>query len=137
MAANLSFLKKLIKEDFDKKDQNLVGRIALILNPALESITNLMGHGLLISDLNTQVKDLTFEVDSNGIPTHPTSFASTLNGKCSMIIAGRAQNLADSTIYPTGGQSISFSQNNGQITIIHITGLIAGPKWQVRVIAYV
>jgi hypothetical protein len=135
--ANLSFLKRLIKEDFDKKYQELVGKIAFVLNPALAQITNILNHGLLISDLNTQVKDLEITVDSDGVPTTDASFKSGLKGKCGMIQVGRAQATTETGVFPTGGHSVSFVENNGQIIISHITGLPANTRFTVRVIAYV
>jgi hypothetical protein len=137
MAVNLSFLKKLIKEDFASKDQDLISKVAAILNPAVDQIGTLMNHGLGISDLKTQVKDLTLEVDGDGTPTTDISFQSTLTSKCSMMQIGRALNLTDSTIYPEAGFSISFTEKDGQIFIKNVRGLQDGYKWQVRVIAYV
>lgn len=134
---NLSFLKRLIKEDFDKKDQELVSKIASILNPALEQIVGIFNKGLNIGDLNTQNKDIEITVDASGFPINNTSFRSELKGKCSMIICGRAQALGVIGVYPTGGHSISFTELAGQLTINHITGLPADQKFLLRVTAYV
>lgn len=137
MSINLSFLKRLVKEDFSKKDQELIGKVAGVLNPALAQITLILNKGLTISDLNTQTKDLTLQVDADGNPISEVSFASALGGKCGMLQVGRAQNLTDSTVYPSGGHSVSFSEKNGQIIINNITGLPVNYKWLIRVIAYV
>lgn len=137
MAVNTSFLKRLVKEDFSKQDQDLVGKIAFVLNPALQQITNILSHGLAIADLNTQVKDLTVTVDADGFPTTNLTFTSTLAGKCSMIQIGRAQPTTATNVYPTGGHSVSFIDNSGQITISNITGLPANIRFTIRIIAYV
>jgi hypothetical protein len=136
MPANLSFLKRLIKEDFEKKDQELVGKIAFVLNPALQQITNILNHGLTIADLNTQVKDLEITVDSSGFPTTDASFKSTLRGRCSQLTIGRAQ-AVNATVYPTGAPFPSYTEINGQIVINHITGLPADTRFTIRVTAYV
>jgi len=137
MAANLSFLKRLIKEDFDKKDQDLIGKIAFVLNPALAQIVTILNNGLGIADLNTQVKEIDITVDSSGFPINTTSFKSALKGKCSQIICGRAQAVNAAGVYPTGGHSVSFTENNGQITIDHITGLPANQRFTLTLTAYV
>jgi hypothetical protein len=137
MAINLSFLKRLVQEDFEKKDQPLIGKIAFILNPALDQIVRALDHGISVSDLNTLVKDITISVDSTGKPITTTTVANTLSGKCSMILVGRAQNLTNTQIYPTSGHSVSFTLDRDQIIINNITGLTPDDKWSVRLIACV
>jgi len=137
MGINISFLKRLVKEDFEAKYQDLVGQIAFILNPALEQITAILSNGLALSDLNVQVKQITLRVNSDGVPTTDASFQSSLKGRCSVIMIGRALNLTNPTTYPTGGHSVSFTLNNEQIIIKHITGLTPNDQWQITVIACV
>ena len=135
--ANLSFLKRLIKEDFAQKDQDLIGKIAFIFNPAIAQITNILNHGLLISDLNTQVKDIEITVDTDGVPTTETSFQSQLKGRCGAMLVGRAQAVTPATDFPTGGHSVSYREDQGSIIITNITGLPENVKFLVRLIAIV
>jgi hypothetical protein len=137
VAVNLSFLKRLIQEDFDKKDQALIGKIAFILNPALDQITRVLTKGLAIGDLNTMVKDVDIIVDATGNPVSTVSVANDLTSKCTMILVGRAQNVTNPSTYPTSGHSVSFTLDKNQIIINNITGLTAGDKWTVRIIACV
>lgn len=134
---NLGFLKRLIREDFNKDDRDLVDKIASILNPALEQIVIILNKGLAMSDLNTQEKDIELTVDASGFPLNNTSFKYELKSKCRMVMVGRAQAINVNGVYPTGGHSVSFTENGGQITINHITGLPANQKFLLRVIAYV
>ena len=137
MSTNFRFLKQLKKEDFDKKDQTLIAKLGQIFNPAIQQISTIFNHGLKISDLNVQQKTLTFSVDSTGTPVSSTSFTSSLSGNCTMIQVGRAQNITNPTTYPTGGHSVSFTQNGTQIYINNITGLTTSDSWQITLIAYV
>jgi hypothetical protein len=136
MSITTSFLKKLVKEDFDAKDQTLVGKIGFILNPVILQITNVLNKGLAIGNLSTQIKTLLVTVDATGKPSNNLSFESTLNGKCILITVGRAQNLTNATTYPTSAPFITFSENNGQIAIANITGLTANDTWQLTIVAY-
>lgn len=137
MANNISqnFLKRLIKEDFDKKDQDLVGKLGFIINPAVQQIVNILNNGLNIEGLNVQQRNINLQVDKNGNPTTTASFTSSLNGSCTMIIVGRVQNLTSSTTYPTSAPFVSFSQNGTTITINNITGLIPNNNWQITLLA--
>lgn len=136
--AKFGFLKRLVKEDFKKEDQAIIDKIAFILNPALESLTQALSNNLTFEEnLNAQVKELELIVGSNGIPTSSVSFSSTLKGTCKGLMVVRVENLTNSVAYPSGAPFISFSDNAGQITINHITGLTAGNKYRLRVIATV
>lgn len=137
MSVNTSFLKRLIKEDFNTKDQDLIGKLSSVFNPAIDQISRVLNKGLSINDLNTQTKQINITVDVNGIPTNTTTFASTLSGKCSMVIVGKVQNLTNSTTYPSGGVTISFSLDGTQVVINHVTGLNSTDQWQLTLVAYV
>ena len=134
---NLGFLKRLIKEDFDQKDQELIGKVGSILNPALEAITNTLNKGLNLVDLNTQIKDVSVEVNANGLPKSITSFKSDLKGKCSGLVVINAQNLTNTSTYPTTTPFISFGLDGDQIIINHISGLQANNKYTLKVLAIV
>lgn len=137
MPINTSFLKRLIKEDFNQKDQDLVGRISSVFNPAIDQISRILNKGLTISDLNAQVKQFNLSVDSSGNPLTTTSIASTLNSKCNQIVVGKALNLTNPNIHPTSAPFITFSNDGQQIIIINVTGLTSNDKWQLTVTAYV
>ncbi len=140
---NTSFLKRLIKEDFNNKDQDLISKLSSVFNPAIDQISRVLNKGLAVNDLNTQTKTMTIILNEDGTPTTTTTFASTLSGKCSMVFVGRAQNLTNPTTYPTSGVFITYNQSNDTITnsnqviINHVTGLTAGDQWQLTLLACV
>lgn len=136
MALNLSFLKRLIAEDFNKSDQQLIGKLGSIINPALEAITNALNKGLTINDLNMQTKSLTIQVDALGVPTTAALFKSELNGRCNNLWVSRAQNISNNTLL-TSAPFINYSENNGLITITQVLGLPVGTKWLITLVAAV
>lgn len=136
MAIQTSFLKKLVKEDFDQKDQALIGKIGFVLNPVIQQITSVLNKGLSLGNLSDQIKTITVIVDENGIPTNNLVFTSILTSKCIGILVLRAQNLTNPTTYPKSGPFVSFTENSGQIQILNITGLTSGDNWQLSVVAF-
>lgn len=133
--AKLGFLKRLIKEDFKSTEQEMIGKVAFILNPAMEAITNALTSGLTIEDnFNGNVKEIVVTVDAAGLPTSSTSFKSGLKLPVKNLIVTRAINLSNSTAYPTSHPFINFTDNGGQITINQVSGLQANNKYQLRVI---
>jgi hypothetical protein len=132
--AKFNFLKRLITEDFNEDDQELIGKVASILNPAFEAITNALNNNLTLADnFNAQVKEITFIMGTSGVPSTELSFKSTLKGSCRAMIVSRVDNLTNSATYPAGGVFPSFSQSGDIITIKHITGLVSGSKYTIRV----
>lgn len=134
--AKLGFLKRIITEDFPKDSQQLVSKLAFILNPALEQIVQAMANNLTFEDnIASMVKDITVEVGVDGKPISGGGFQSTLKGVCKNIIIVRAINLTNSNVYPSGCPFISWEEDSKVINIKHITGLQANNKYRLRLIA--
>jgi hypothetical protein len=134
--AKLGFLKRLIVEDFNKDDQRVAGKIAYVFNPSMEQLVQALTNGITFEDnIASQVKEITITVDAAGKPISNTSFKSTLKGQCKNIIVTRANNLTNSAVYVTSCPFISWTEDQGQIMIDHVAGLVAGNKFQLRLIA--
>lgn len=70
--------KRLVTEDFKSDDQELVSKLAYVLNPFLEQMTNAMNSSITVSDnLDMDYKDIIVTVDSLGIPVNNVSFQTT------------------------------------------------------------
>jgi hypothetical protein len=134
--AKLNFLKRLVKEDFQKDDQALIEKIATILNPALEAITSAFNKDLTFQDnINCQIKDFEVVLKASGEPKATTTFKSELSGSCKGLICIKATNTESTTQFPTSQPFITFAENNGQIEIAHVSGLQTGVKYKLRVLA--
>src|SRR3990167_6772601 len=107
--ASLSELKRLIREDFSPDDQELIGKIANILNPSLQEIYSAINGNLTVTDnINMQLKELEISVDSAGIPKVPTSYKSELKGSTRGIHCVKAENLTSTVTYPISCPFVSF-----------------------------
>lgn len=134
--AKISEFKRLIKEDFNKDDQDLIDKLAFTVNPALETIAQALNKNLTFEDnINSQIKDIEVTVNGDGRPLVNTSYKSVLRGQTRSIIVMRAENLTSSSTYPDGAPFISFIDNAGQVTIQHVTGLQANNKYRLRILA--
>jgi uncharacterized protein with ParB-like and HNH nuclease domain len=132
--AKLGFLRRLIKEDFNKKDQDLVSKIASILNPFMDSMNNSLTNQLTIADnMSAQVTMLTVTVDANGIPTVPLNIKYTLNSTAKQLWITNSQNLTNSAVFMTGAPFLEWTQNGSQIIVNHITGLPANNQYSLTV----
>jgi hypothetical protein len=126
-------LKRLIIEDFDKDDQNLVSKIAFSLNPLMEQLTTAFNKGIDFDNLNQQYSSFTVAVDSLGNTQVPVQIKYDLKTKLKGIQVISAENLTDTT-YPTGSPFISYQINANLITIMNITGLPANRTFRLSIV---
>lgn len=133
--AKPSFIRKLVKEDFPQKYQDLIGSLGNVLNPALQSISIGLNNGLTIGDnLQATTVNITVTCDVNGNPINPTSFPSNLGSPTQHLLITRAYNLTNTNAYPTGAPFISWVDNGGQVSINNVTGLQANNQYSLRII---
>lgn len=133
---HLSFLRRLVKEDFAQQYQDVVGKIGYVINPAMEQLSLALKNNLTWSD-NIAAQVITFQVtvDSSGTPSGSISFASTLNSPINHMMVTRANAVGNTTIYPTSAPFISFIQNGTNVSINNITGLPANIPFNITLIA--
>lgn len=130
-----SFSKKIVKEDFNKKDQSIIDKLGFIINPAFQQLASILSRNITWEDnIACVVKTITVTVDSTGKPTTTTSFLVDLKTTCQNLFVTRATNQTVSTHYPTAAPFVSWSQNGNTITINNVSGLQANEKYQLRII---
>ena len=133
----LPTLRKLFKGDYKEEFQELIETMIPTVNNGVEVLYDALNGKISIRDnIQCVVKDINLSVNSSGIPVSLTTF--TLNSiaridGCEVI---KVENLTNSSTYPTGAPFITYNQTDNRITINHITGLIAGNNYRIRVIAY-
>lgn len=129
--------RRLNKGDFEPDYQSLIDKMGVVINQALDSLTSALNNNISIKDnIACTVKDITLTADSNGKPKNTTSFQISTTGQIQGLSIIKIDNLTNSTGYPTNGVVISYSQNNSNIIINHITGLIPNNEYQLRIISW-
>lgn len=133
---NVSFLRRLIKEDFPQQYKDLVGKIGYVINPAMEQLSLVLKNNITWTDnMAAQVINIAVTVDSTGTPTGQISFASNLNSPINHIMVTRAVNATNSTSYVTGAPFVSFLQDGNSVIIQNITGLPPNATFNLTMIA--
>jgi len=131
----LSNFKRIIVEDLPKESQELGSKLAYVLNPTLEQLEQAFSKNIGIDNLNQQIKVIEVTVSSVGRPTNTTQFKSELKSQAKGLVCIRAENLTNGNLYPTATPFISFSENEGLITLNNITGLQASNKYNLTILA--
>lgn len=129
--------RRIFKTDYGANEQGLVEKLATSINNGFEVLYEaLNGKVSLRENIFCTVKDVTVIVDSSGVPTTTTTVSRDRNARVDGVGVINAQNLTNSTSYPTSGIFISFNASDNGITITNITGLQAGNEYSLRVILW-
>jgi len=135
--AKLRSYKRVITSDFGKDSQPLVEKLGGILNDSFSEVYSaLSGRISLTDNIYCTVRLLDVVVDASGNPSTRTTIG--LNNTqpvigCMVIMA---TNQVNSSIYPTGAPFISYTQIDQALLINNITGLQAGQRYTLRIVAY-
>ena len=121
--ARIPDLRTIKTEDFDKKDQGMVDKIAFPFNNFMQQVIGVFKNGIDYNNLNRQVVTVTVSVDSTGTPIGTIQFRNNLATKIQGIICMRALNQSPNIRYPASQPFISWSENNSVITIVNISGI--------------
>lgn len=125
--------KRLVTEDFDSKDQELVGKLASIINTIVDQLNRGLHKNIDFDNLNQEVVSFSVTVNSSGIPTTALQLSSNLKSVVRGVVCINAINETDSTIL-TSAPFISFTRSSGVISINQITGLPANKKYSITAI---
>lgn len=133
--AKFEGVKRITSEDFESKDQALISKLASPLNNVLEFVARAFNKNIGWSDnLNCDLRVIELNVNASGLPTPEVTFKSNLKGTCKGIYIEKLENLTNPGTYPTSAPFISFSEDNFQISINHITGLTSGNKYRISLV---
>jgi len=120
--------KRIVADEYEEKDRNIVSRLAQPLNFFMEQVTNVINGRLDFDNLNRSTTQITVNVDTNGTPIRQTQFNSNIGLQGLTVL--RAQNTSNPVNFPTGAPFISFSSDGtGTYTIQNITGLRPGNNY--------
>lgn len=135
--AKIQGFRRIIKEDFDSKEQGLIDKLAFPINIMFESLVSALNKRLTFQDnINSQIVDVFVTVDVTGTPSKTTAFKSDVTGQVQGLWVVRADNLDNPGTYPTSAPFISYSSNGTQVIVNNITGLQAGERYKLRILAF-
>jgi len=134
----LPSFKRFFSQDFDKQYKNLIDKLSLTLNYGIEVLYDALNNNVTLRDnIKCTVKDVTLSVDAGGFPKISTIFTlDQTNSKVEGCEVINALNQTNSSIYPTSGVMINWTQNVNAVTINHVTGLQANDTYLLRIIAW-
>lgn len=132
----LPLFKRLYYTDFPSQFQSLVEQMSYSINSPFDSVFQALKNNLKFEDnFLATVKDVSVTVNASGTPTSTTSFSISNNNPISGTLIVKASNTTNTSIYPTSGIIISYTQNSSTITITNVAGLPANNAFTLRIVA--
>jgi hypothetical protein len=133
--AKLPGYRRILEQDYPQQYQDIVRQLSVTLNYAFDTIFQLLNGKLTFADnIASTVKEVSVKVDAAGIPQTKVTITKSSTDKIAGIIVARVINADNSTIYPTGGVTISYTETVDSIIINHITGLQANSNYNINII---
>lgn len=126
--------KRILVEDFSDENKEVAEKIGYVINNFNEEIYNLVSGNLDVDNLRQKIVSINVTVNASGIPTQRTQFRTGLGNQINGIQCIRAENLTNSTTYPTSAPFITFTINNEIVTISHVTGLNTNNKYKLTLL---
>lgn len=132
--ARLPSFRRIYDQDYPPEQQELVSQLAVSINAGFEVLfEQLNGKLVLGENLAAYTKQLSLIVGANGVPTTKTVIRKTTVDRIQGISVIRADNLSNSSAYPTTGVFITFTETTDSIIINHITGLVPGNLYSLNI----
>src|SRR3990167_8085981 len=134
--AKLPSFRRIIVEDYNEEDRELVGKLAYSVNSFADNILNALNNGLTIDDNLAQAKKIIRVTTSSGVPTQKLTVQTGLPGQCGGTQVIKAVNKTTSSNVPTSCPFITFTNVAGAIIISNITGLQDDDVYNLTVIFF-
>lgn len=132
--AKLPDFKRIAKEDFPSKYQDLIERLALPINSHIEQVRNAFNKNIDFTNLSQDIVTLTFKTNDAGQPISELKFKSTLKSTVRGLMPVSLTITSSTSQYPAIYPMISFSQVENIVYIKNIAGLSANTGYSLTFI---
>lgn len=128
-------VRKIITEDFPRKDQETVSKLAESLNHFMDHITAILTHRIDFKNLNQEIITIKVTVDGSGVPTKSTPFSTTYISRARGAIVISAINNTTASNIPTATPFLTFVPTATNLyKLNYVSGLQAGDEYQLTVL---
>lgn len=125
---------KIRIDEIKKENREDVDKIARSLNPFMDDVYSQLNGNIGFENLNRILASVDVKIGSSGeVLNEPQIKTSSLKSKIAGLNVIYAENLTNSTTYPTNCPFISYSIGSGTIKILNVTGLPANSSWKLVV----
>jgi hypothetical protein len=130
----LDNVKKLLADDFEEDDRELVDGIGLIINPFMTNVADLLNGQVDFANLKQEVVTFSVQVASDGTPTQALTLSTKKFKSIQGLVTIQVKSSSSTTSGLTSAPFVDFTLvGTGSIKVNKIFGLASGTKYQVTV----
>jgi hypothetical protein len=126
-------LTRILLQDFGKKYEDIIGKLAPVINNSFEQIAAAFNNGLTIKE-NLAAQEIELPITAPINAQNPIFFKSTLRSQAKTLFVGNVVTISGTA--PTGYPFFTWEVSNNQIKITNITNLTNGSKYIITVHTY-
>lgn len=126
----LSNVRRIVVEDFDKENREVVGKLAEIINPFMEEVVTLSQGNIGIDNLTRTIVKADFAVNAAGVPIGVSQINTGLKSYQGNNIINVQSLSGGDNVISTPYLDCTY-QGNGLVKINKITGLPTGKKLRI------
>jgi hypothetical protein len=132
----LNNTQEIRTEDFEQDDQQLIARLAEIINPFMRQVVELSDNRIDFENTTQVLRQVEFTVDQNGVPVQNNQLnAGKSNIRGFQVIS--AFNLDNPQIYTTSQPFLNYVPIGGNfVEIKQINGLVANNRYRLTIVVY-
>lgn len=132
--AKLPSFRRLYDQDYPQENQELVAQLAVSINYGFDALYEVLNGKLTFTDNTASlIKEFDVEVDATGKPKAQTIIRKTTSDRFQGFVVIRSSNLTNSSVYPTSGIFLSYTETTESIIINNVTGLPADNIFRLNV----
>ena len=129
--AKLTAGRRITSEDFSTEEQNLVRKLAFILNPFMSEVTSAFNGKITIENLNMSYQTISLKVDGSGNVSTNAKFQNPLS-TFGIIVCSATP--SDGTSFITSAPFVTSRTANGVTEIQNVTGLQADVQYSLNLL---
>lgn len=133
----LPSFKRIVKQDFPADQSKLIDALGFSLNNGIEALYDALNKKVSLRDnMLCNVKDVDVTVDASGKVVNGGVFNTELpTGILGMQII-KADNLTNTSVYPTSAPWPSYLIVSNGISLLNVTGLQPGNTYKLRIVIW-
>lgn len=134
--AKLSSYRRIVKNDYQDEYKPLVDQLSVSINNGFDTLFNALNGKLNFYDnIASTIAEIRISVDSNGFPLQRTQFKLSGNQtNVEGILVLKISGYNNPTLYPTSGLALSYTSDNGLVTITNIKGLETNKIYSIKLL---
>ena len=130
----LDNIKRILVEDFNQKDREMVERLSYVINAFMEQVVDLSDRQVDLTNLKDDIVTFKIEVDADGLPVGNDKFKSRVVRPIGLSVINVSSD--ESVVMPIATPLIEFTSSSDIVRIKRMSGLLEGVEYMLTVRAF-